>query len=418
VDKYPVDSILLLTIIIALVFAATGMSSPLITLYLEGLGADYEHISLIMATAAAMALASNYAWGRVSDWLGRRRPLIAGGLAGGAVAYGLLSTVTSPNLAWAVRMWEAFSLAAYTTTSLALMGDLLAAQPVHAAARRGMRMGTYRGIGSLAFAVGAVVGGNLADRYSLRLTFGLCACLYALAALCALALRETAGRASPAELSSEVAGAPPDRQSGTPAPDRGTAGQCEQRLPWAFLAGVFLWMTGLMASASLWPNFMAKLGYSKGAISSLWGFAALVEAPSMRLVGYLSDLAGRVPVLMVGSLGVALVMLGYMTVARRLPLLVGVQTVRGVAYASHMATAMTFAAELGDRRTRGSNSGLFNTASGGGQLLGLLMAGTLAQNWGFEAMFGACAVMALLSGVCFWILRHYNSRECTVRMVQ
>ncbi len=53
------DSILLLTIIIALVFAATGMSSPLITLYLEGLGGDYQHISLIMATAAAMALVSN-----------------------------------------------------------------------------------------------------------------------------------------------------------------------------------------------------------------------------------------------------------------------------------------------------------------------------------------------------------------------
>ena len=127
--------------------------------------------------------------------------------------------------------------------------------------------------------------------------------------------------------------------------------------------------------------------------------------------GYLSDLAGRVPVLMVGSLGVALVMLGYMTVAHRLPLLVGVQTIRGVAYASHMATAMTFAAELGDRRTRGSNSGLFNAASGSGQLLGLLMGGTLAQNWGFEAMFGACAVAALLSGACFWMLRHYNSDE-------
>jgi DHA1 family multidrug resistance protein-like MFS transporter len=401
-----VNSILLLTVIIALVFAAMGMSSPLITLYLEGLGADYQHISLIMATAAAMALVSNYAWGRVSDWLGRRRPLIAGGLAGGAVAYALLSGVTSPNLAWAVRMWEAFSLAAYTTTSLALMGDLLAAQPARATTRRGMRMGTYRGIGSFAFAVGAVAGGNLADQYSLRLTFGLCAGLYALAALCALALRETR------ELTGRFAGKPVN----SPPPE--TAEQSNQRLPWPFLAGVFLWMTGLMASASMWPNFMARLGYSKGAISSLWGFAALVEAPSMRLVGYLSDLAGRVPVLMVGSLGIALAMLGYMTVARRLPLLVGVQAVRGVAYASHMATAMTFAAELGDQRVRGSNSGLFNTASGGGQLLGLLLGGTLAQNWGFEVMFGACAVAALLSGVCFWMLRYYSSQARTVRMIQ
>jgi MFS family permease len=257
-----------------------------------------------------------------------------------------------------------------------------------------MRMGTYRGIGSFAFAVGAVAGGNLADQYSLRLTFGLCAGLYALAAVCALALHEKRDQTG---FGRPVWSDPQE-----------TAGRRDQRLPRPFLAGVFLWMTGLMASASMWPNFMARLGYSKGAISSLWGFAALVEAPSMRLVGYLSDLAGRVPVLMVGSLGIALAMLGYMTVARRLPLLVGVQAVRGVAYASHMATAMTFAAELGDRRVRGSNSGLFNTASGGGQLLGLLLGGTLAQNWGFEVMFGACAAATLLSGVCFWMLRRYS----------
>ena len=179
------NNIALLTIIIALVYAAIGLSTPLVTLYLQSLGADYSRIAIILATTAAVALVSSYFWGRASDALGRRKPLIVGGLAGVAVAYFLLSQVTGFDGAWAVRLGEAAAMAAYSTTSLALMGDLLSTSGA-----RGKRMGTYRGIGSLAFAGGALIGGRLADAYSMRLTFGFAAVFYLVAALIALLLRE------------------------------------------------------------------------------------------------------------------------------------------------------------------------------------------------------------------------------------
>lgn len=396
------DSIRFLTLVIALVFAAMGVSVPLMTLYLEALGADYVRISLILTTFAATAMAGNYVWGRVSDRLGRRKPLVVGGLAGLALAYTMLSRAPTANWAWAVRVLEGASAAAYTTTSLALMGDLLAAE-----GHRGRRMGTYRGIGSLAFALGALVGGRLADHHSLRLTFDLCATLYALAALSALALREP----EPLALTSE---APPGR-----ADARLVAFMPgDQRLPLPFLAGVFLWMAALASSASMWPNFMARLGYRKTVISGLWSLAAVTEAPVMRLAGNLSDVIGRAPLLTAGGIGVALAMLGYVTLARMLPALAGVQIVRGFAYASYTASAMTFATELGDQRTRGSNSGLFNAATGGGQLVGLLMGGTLAQIRGFEFLFGVCAAGALLSGACFWMLRHQHAAPPAAEVVQ
>jgi MFS family permease len=378
------SSFLLLTVIIVLVFAAIGISSPLMTLYFEALGADYRHISLIMASAAVISLLSNYLWGRVSDRLGRYKPLIVAGLTAAALAYFLLSRVASPELAWAVRLWQALALAAYTTTSLAFMGDLVSSQ-------RGQRMGTYRGIGSLAFAVGAVIGGRVADRFSLRLTFVVCAGFYVLAAFTALALREA--RVVPA-----------DRQQ---AP--GTSGSARHlsnfaRLPWLFLIGVALWSAAWYAQASLWPNFMATLGYSKTTISSLWGLAALIEAPSMRWIGHFSDIAGRVPVLAASGLGAAVVMAGYIWLARWLAPLLGIQLIRGLTFASLTATAMTYATETGDARTRGRHSGMYNAAAGAGQLLGLLMSGPLAQARGFEVMFGVCAGMALLGGVCFLAL--------------
>lgn len=359
-----------------LVFAAIGISSPLITLFLEGLGASYAQIALILTAFSGTALASQYLWGRVSDRLGRRKPVLLAGLFGLSLAYALLSLAPTLSWAWATRVLEGASLAAYFTTSLALMGDLLALS-----GERGRRMGAYRGWGSLAFAVGAVAGGVLGDAFSLRFSLTICAALYLLAALSVLALKEV-----PLSSAADVTEAP-------------------ERLPLRFLAGVALWMTALAASVSMWPNFMATLGYSQTVISSLWGLAALVEAPAMKVLGGLSDVIGRAPILALGGAGIALTMLGYITFAHSLAALVGVQVLRGLAFAGYTATAMTFAAEIGDARSRGGNSGLFNAATNTGQLLGVLIGGTLVQSWGFEVLFAACAAIALASGLLFLTLR-------------
>ena len=68
------------------------------------------------------------------------------------------------------------------------------------------------------------------------------------------------------------------------------------------------------------------------------------------------------PLLAAGAFGVSLVFLGYVFVAQWLPALIGVQVVRGLAYGSYMASAMTFAAEHGNRQTRGSVSGIYSAA--------------------------------------------------------
>jgi PPP family 3-phenylpropionic acid transporter len=409
------NAITFLTIIIVLFFTAFGMSSPLITLYLENLGSNYAQISLILASAGLVSLLGNYIWGRVSDRLGRRKPLIAGGLFGGALAYAVLSQVTHPAAAWAARLFEAAALAAYTTASLALMGDLLGAsepggggpdagnatpdtsRPARSPrSQRGVRMGVYRGAGSLAFALGAVVGGRLADAYSLRVTLGGSALLYATAGLVALALREVSRPVQPATH------AVPDSTD----PEAPLAvSQRRASLPLAFLAGAFLWTGAWMGATSMWPLFMVRLGYSKSAISSLWGLAAFVEAPAMFLVGRLSDLFGRAPLLAAGGIGAAAVMIGWVLLARYLPALLGVQVARGFAFASFTATAMTFVTEQGEQEVRGRNSGVYNATTGAGQLLGLLMAGTMAQRWGFTFMFVVLAAGGLLSALCFLALR-------------
>ena len=308
-------------------------------------------------------------------------------------------------MAWLVRLGEAASMAAYNTASLALMGDLLAERD-----RRGQRMGTYRGIGSLAFAGGALIGGRLADAYSLRL-------ILVVSAL-AIHVRWPDGhdlaRGTGRRMAARDAGVPATPPAPHPAsgPRFSLSGPSGWRpgLPLLFLGGVFLWTTAWNAQASMWPNYMAAQGYDKTAISSLWGLAGLIEAPAMRLAGQWSDLIGREALLGASGLGAVAVLLGYIALSRILPALFGIQFVRGLTFGSYTANAMTFAVESGDDQARGRNSGLFNTMSSAGNLAGLLLGGTVAQAGGFALMFGVCAFAALLGGACFWGLRWRRAR--------
>jgi MFS family permease len=383
------NSIYLLSIIVILHFATIGVSSPLISLYLQELGASYDRIALILASFAATSLLTNYLWGWLSDKTGRRKPLIVAGLVGLVVAYAWLSQARTVEEAWWAWVLEGACRAAYLTPSLALMGDLLATGN-----QRGRRMGLYRGLGSLAFAAAAVVGGRLADLYSLNVAFQVCVLFNGLAVIVALFLREAPSAAVVMMDEAIVAEKRP--------------------LPPSFLAGVFLWIASWSAFTSMWPNFMDSLGYSKTAISSLWGLAALVEAPAMWLVGAVSDVIGRVPLLITGSMGIMVIMAGYILVSRWLPALMAVQTVRGVVYASYTPTTMTFASEWGNQEQRGGDTGLYYAVNGGGQLLGLFAGGRVVQAFQFETLFVICAVAGCLSGLCFWLLRRERQREQSI----
>ena len=57
----------LLTLVSGLVFAGVGITSPVMTIYLESLGASFAQISLILTSFTLAALLANYTSGRLSD---------------------------------------------------------------------------------------------------------------------------------------------------------------------------------------------------------------------------------------------------------------------------------------------------------------------------------------------------------------
>jgi MFS family permease len=377
-----------LTGVLFLVYLSTGLWSPLLAVYTRSLGAETGQIGLVLATFQITNLASQYWWGRLSDRLGRRKPLLLLGTAGLALAYVGIASASQYGWLFAARALEGVSLSAYSTGSLALIGDLLEDQ-----SGRGRLMGTYRTFGSLAFSIAALTGGWLADSFSLRVPFALAALCYGLAFILGTRIVERPmGIATPTDQGRKT-------KDEIPAPlNLGHSSfviRQRSRALWSFLALLCVWMFAMSAVVPLWPVFMANIGYSKTAIGGFWALAALGEAPCMILAGQLSDRWGRKRVMLTGFVVMSGVYLAY-TLSPALAWIAGVQMVRSFAYASMEAPSLLYATELGLRRQRGRLAGLFYSAGSLGSIAGSIAGGAIAQLVGLPAMFRMVVALMLV----------------------
>ncbi len=374
-----------LSAILFLVYFSSGIQSTMMPVYAQSLGADTREIGLVLATFQLAALLSQLWWGNISDRLGRRKPLLLIG------TLGMSCTLSGAALAreWGVLVplliLQGMAMAAYSTGSLALIGDLLEDQ-----GSRGKLMGMYRTWGSLAFAIAAFSGGWLADSYSMRVPLLLAASGLLIGFLISTRIREQ-------PLQRGAGQAPP-----VAAPEASEHGErlTTRRAIWSFLALVFLWTFAMGAIAFLWPVYMRGVGYSQTMVGSLWALAALGEVPCLILAGILADRWGRKRVLLIGMSCMALVYLCY-TVSTALWWLIPVQLVRAFAYASYEAPSLLYATELGLRRQRGRLASYFYAANGGGGVLGSAIGGSVAQAAGASPVQG---LVVMYRGVAIFML--------------
>ena len=376
------DAYVRLTAVLVLMFMATGASAPLLSVYVASLGADTGQIGLVFATFQGATLVSQYAWGRQSDRLGRRKPLLLFGTAGMAVSFAAMAAVPWYGFLFVIRILEGLAMAAYQSGSLAMVGDLLEHEQ-----DRGRLMGTYRMFGSLAFSVAALFGGWLADSVGLRAAVLLSALCFGAAFLLVLRVREHAA--------AQTAAIPP--AANTAASGGAVAAPRQPSTPllppwalWPFLTITLALFLGMGSVVTLWPVYMNGVGYAQTAISGLWALAALGEVPCLYLAGIMADRWGRKWVLIGGVVGMACVYIAY-TLSTTFAWIVAGHVVRSLAHLCFETPSLPHTPAHRARERRRRLAGLFYTANGTGGIAGSALGGALAQGYGLILTFRIAA---------------------------
>lgn len=378
------------------VFTAVGFWSPLMSVYTGELGANVSQIGIVLATFQATSLASQYWWGRRSDKIGRRKPLLLVGTAGLAIAYLIIALITSWQWIIPARMLEGLVLAAYNTSSLAMIGDLLEGNE-----HRGRLMGLYRMCGSLAFSIASLAGGSLAEIYSIRLPFMIASGAYVLAFIIACFIREQA-TSKPAAKSEQV----PPEQAGAPS----VIGAVSQRALWSFMLLSFTWSSGMGAVASFWPYFMNSIGYTTAQVGQLWALTAMCEVVWLMVVGWVAERLGSKNVMIFGVMMMSTIFFSY-TLATSFLWFVLIQLVRAIAYSCFETPSLLYATELGLRQHRGRLAGLFYSATGIGGIIGAALGGRLADWFGMVGMFRIVVVFMLSVAVLLIFLMPSSRKQ-------
>lgn len=282
----------------AMVVSVLGIALPEIraALDLSAVRAGTLFSGVFVAAASASWLA-----GRLSDSLGRRRVLVAGGIALGA-GFGLVSTVRDYGSAVAFLALAGLGYGFITATVLSLVSDLLPG-------RRGLGMGLLSSTYGLGSVSGPITAAAMIRRFGWR---GATASVGFIAAAIALVqwlrVREPR-RAGPAR-----------RPSG-----KGKAGVLNRNMVLLaaaqFFGGAVFWIT-----SSWTPTFLrtaAGLTLDEaGMVMASWGATPIIGAMAL---GILSDRLGRKRIILLGAFpGVAVAAAVYGWLAQPLALAAGI----------------------------------------------------------------------------------------------
>ncbi|WP_435073501.1 MFS transporter [Halorubrum sp. HHNYT27] len=313
-------------------------------------------------------------WGALSDALGERVPLIVVGALGGAASYAALAAV--PEFGFGFRaalvvrvVGGALTIGAFSLAITSLM-DLRGGHGRNMGAA-----GTAIGLGA---AVGAVVGGALADLDPFYPVYAG-AVVLAGAGLLAVTVDDRAG------------GSPSDgERDGTDLGFREVLAQARTTrgllVPLAFgfvdrLTAGFFALVGVYYFQD--PSTFGLSAAGAGATLALFFVPfALLQSP----LGSLSDRVGRFLPVVVGSIAYGVVTVG-VGVAPTYPLAAGLMVLVGVCGALMAPATMALVTDLVEPEARGAAMGLFNVFGSLGFLAGFLVGGAATGAFGYAPAF-------------------------------
>jgi PPP family 3-phenylpropionic acid transporter len=375
-------ALLRFVVLYALMYGAYGVSSPFMPAFFERRGLSPEQLGVLFGTATAIRLISGPVCGRLADFTGALRGLLAMCAALAAVvAVSLLAVAGFPALL-VVSLVHAAALAPTTTLADALAVGASAPRP----AGTRFEYGWVRGTGSAVFVLGTLVSGQIVGAWGLESILVLQAAQLALAACAALLIPAPTPR--PAEARVE------------PTPREGVV----PLLRIAEFRRVMLIATLVLGSHAMHDTFAvirwSDAGVSPGLVSVLWSESVLAEVLVFFLIG--PWLVKRLGVSRVMALAATAGLVRWIVVASTTAVtaLALVQPLHGLTFAALHLACMRVIAAVVPSGFAATAQAMYALGAGAATAVLTLASGHLYARLGgqaFVVMALLCAAAALLA---------------------
>lgn len=357
-------------------FAHIGFFNPYLPLWLKSLGLPIVVISMLTSVQSFTRVFAPYAWGAISDHTGERVKLLRFSAAVALVASGGL---WFEGGAW----WIAFILLLLFTHTSSMM-SLTEAAMAHLVAGDWGRYGRVRVWGSIGFMLTVFAAGAWFERFGMGSFPGWAAVTLVLVLACTLMLPNVREPVHHEHHAREPVGLV----------------MRQPAVRW-FFASLFFHVMSHFAVYAFLSLYLDALGYSKGMIGALWAVSVLVEIGWFYTQG---RFIGRLP------MERWLLLTGWATVLRMamtgglgqwLWALFVAQALHALTFATHHTACIATVSRHFPGRLRARGQALFTVIGYGfGGVLGVLAGGAVVSRWGYQVMFGAATVLALLATAC------------------
>lgn len=359
-------------------FAHIGFFNPYLPLWLQHLGFPIVVISLLAAVQSSTRIFAPYVWGMLSDRTGERVRLLRWSA--------LVALVSSVGLWWAGSpLWIGLVLLVLFTHTSSMMA-LTEAAMAHLVAGDWGRYGRIRLWGSIGFMATVFIAGAWFEHFGMG-HFPAWTLLTLAAVLAGtLWLPDVRDKPSDAYTAGEPVG-PVLRQ---PA------------VRW-FFAALFFHVTAHFSIYTYFSLYLDAQGYSKATIGALWAVSVVVEVAWFFLQGRLMRFTHMSRWLLVCSLATVLRMALIGAAADWVLALVLAQVLHALTFAAHHTASIAMVTHHFPGRLRARGQALFTVMGYGlGGVLGVLAGGALVARVGYESLYGAASVLALLAAACAW----------------
>jgi MFS family permease len=340
------------------------MVGPVLPRFALEFGVTVAEVGLLISAFTLARMCLNFPAGSLSERIGRRGVLLAGGALVGLASIGSGLVQGFPELV-ALRFLTGAGGALAVTVSSTIMAD------ISTRANRARLMSFSEGLVSTGLFLGPAVGGLIADMVGLRVPFYLAGALALIATVwAAVRLPETRG------WNADVRGGNQPPTVGLIAGVRLVL--ADRNYAMISIFGFATFFTRFGTSFLLLPVLAYALGMTPGQYGIMASAVALVQIPLLAVAGTLADRVGRKVIIVPSAILTGLAIIGY-GLAPSVPWFLAAAAVFAVGMGIGGTAPAAYLADVAPSHFRGVSIGLYRTIGDFAGFIGPLLLGIVAS---------------------------------------